>query len=110
MNPSLYAPIYPPSLHFTTLLDNLNTFTFPSVHHINHFPNPLSKSIWSAERDGPILKGISPNIRPLPPVPDFPYTVNPAQIVGPLQSVTYIPPRPFSRVRFEELLRWISMK
>jgi hypothetical protein len=53
MNPSLYAPIYPsslhyPSLHFTTLLDNLNTFTFPSVHHINHFPNPLSKSIWFA--------------------------------------------------------------
>jgi hypothetical protein len=50
MNPSMYAPIYPsslpyPSLHLTTLLDNLNTFTFPSVHHINHFPNPLYKSI-----------------------------------------------------------------
>ena len=49
MNPAPYALIYPPSLHcpslhFTTLLDDLNTFTFHSVHHINHFPNPLSKS------------------------------------------------------------------
>jgi hypothetical protein len=45
MHPSLLAPIYPPSLlypslHFTKLLDNRNTFTFPSVHHVNHFPNP----------------------------------------------------------------------
>jgi hypothetical protein len=53
MNPSLNAPITPPSLpypslRFTMPLDNLNTFTFPSVHHINHFPNPLCKSIWFA--------------------------------------------------------------
>jgi len=50
MNASLNAPNYPPSLpfpslHFTSHLVNHNTYTFPLVHHINHFPNPLSKSI-----------------------------------------------------------------
>ena len=45
MNPSLNAPNYPPSLpypslHFTTPLDNLNTFTFPSVHHTVHYLPP----------------------------------------------------------------------
>jgi len=38
------------SLHFTSLHFTFwiifNTLTFPSVHHINHFPNPFSKSIW----------------------------------------------------------------
>jgi hypothetical protein len=53
MNPAPYAPISPtslqyPSFHFTTLLGDLNIFTFPSVHHIYHFPNPLSKSVWFA--------------------------------------------------------------
>jgi hypothetical protein len=52
MNPALYAPIYPPSLHypslhFTTLLDDLNTFTFPSVHHMIF---PLNR--WLFKNDG----------------------------------------------------------
>ena len=43
------------SLHFTTLHFTSihctfqivqNPLTFPSVHHINHSPNPLSKSTW----------------------------------------------------------------
>ena len=54
------------------------------------------------EPDGPIQKGIFPHTRPLPPVTDFPFMINPAQTVGPLQSVTYSLPRPISRVRFEE--------
>jgi len=36
------------SLHFNfiTVLDNFSTPTFSSVHHINHFPRTISKSIW----------------------------------------------------------------
>jgi len=50
----------------------------------------------------PINKGIFPYIRPLPPTPNFPFMIYPAQIVWPLQFVTYSLPRPLSRVRFQE--------
>jgi len=52
--------------------------------------------------DGPIHKGIFPYIRLLPPTPNFPVMIYPAQVVWPLYSVSYSLPRPFSRVRFEE--------
>jgi hypothetical protein len=51
---SRHAPIYSlhcttlhfTSLHFTIVLDSFNTLTFPTAHHINHFPNTFSKIIW----------------------------------------------------------------
>jgi hypothetical protein len=52
--------------------------------------------------DGPIHKRIFPYVRPLPPILNFPIMIYPAQIVWPLQSVSYSLPRPFTRVRFEE--------
>jgi len=52
--------------------------------------------------DGPIHKGIFPYVRLLPPTPNFPVMIYPAQVVWPLYSVSYSLPRPFSRVRFEE--------
>ena len=36
------------------------------------------------EPDGPILKGIFPDIHSLPPIPGFPLMINSAQIDGPL--------------------------
>jgi len=51
--------------------------------------------------DGPIHKIIFPYIRPLPPTPNFPFLIYPAQIVWPLYSVTYSLPRPFSTVRLK---------
>jgi hypothetical protein len=52
--------------------------------------------------DGPTHKGIFPYVRPLIATPNFYIMIYPAQIVWPLQSVSYSLPRPFTRVRFEE--------
>jgi len=52
--------------------------------------------------DGPIHKGIFTYVRLLPPTPNFPVMIYPAQVVLPLCSVSYSLPRPFPRARFEE--------
>jgi len=52
--------------------------------------------------DGPIHKGIFPYVRLLPPTPNFPVMIYPAQVAWTLYSVSCSLPRPFSRVRFEE--------
>jgi hypothetical protein len=38
----------------------------------------------------------------MPPTTNFIVIIYPAQIVWPLQSISYSLPRPFTRVRFEE--------
>jgi hypothetical protein len=48
--------------------------------------------------DGPNHKRIFPYVRPLPPTPNFPIMIYPAQIVWPLQSVSYSLPRPWKAI------------
>ena len=51
-----FTPLNCTNLHFTTLLVNFQ-HTFPSVHHIYHFSNPLSKSVWFIEENPKISAG-----------------------------------------------------
>jgi len=87
------------TLHFNLLhytLYNLNTHIFPSIHHIKLFPKLFLNTFCLQRRvhkfsacnrfhsDGLIHKEKFPDIRTLPPVPDFPFIIIPAQIDGQL--------------------------
>ena len=58
--------------------------------------------------DGPVHKGIFPYIHPLPPIPNFPFMIYPAQIVWSFQSVPYSLPCPFSKVSFVEQIAFYT--
>jgi hypothetical protein len=59
--------------------------------------------------DGPIYKGIFPDIRPLLPVPNFPIMIDPAQIVWPFLSVAYSRDSSFDKVtKFTDL--WFGFR
>ena len=81
-----------PSFPFTSL--NFNSFHFTSLHlTCNYFLNPLSKNMryaresrqricrqWFPVFDGPIYKGIFPDISSLFPGPNFSIIFIPAQV------------------------------
>jgi hypothetical protein len=52
--------------------------------------------------NGPIYKGIFPDIRSLLPVPNFRNMIYPTQIVRASQPVAYSFPSPFPTVRFKK--------
>ena len=60
--------------------------------------------------DGPIHKGIFPYVRSLPPTPNFPIMIYPAQVVWPFQSVTYLHSHILLELPLPSVLCWYSNK